>query len=263
MAPSEELELWIYEYAEMTGQAKWRDARILPFSTGKHMSPLVFVDAFRHLHAEGYIELRRWQGNNLVLFDPSDSDFFNYGFQVRVTFTGRKYFESLEARRVKAIPTRAVSTSKTQSAESENADSPRAFVSHSTQDREFVKKLATDLMANGVNAWYSEWEIKPGDSIREKIDAGLRDCEYFIIVLSNSSINRPWVRGELDAATVAKINGRVRKIIPIKIEDCGELPPTLASLCWEDFTSQSYESALQRVIDSIFDIDVRPPLGKR
>jgi DNA-binding transcriptional regulator YhcF (GntR family) len=49
---------------------------------------------------------------------------------------------------------------------------------------------------------------------------------------------------------------------PVRIEDCGDLPPTLASLLWEDFSNQPYESALKRVLDSIFDVDSRPPLGK-
>lgn len=81
-------------------------------------------------------------------------------------------------------------------------------------------------------------------------------------MLSKSSIGRPWVQTELDAATVRKLKGNVRKIIPVKIEDCGDLPPTLASLCWEDFSSQPYEAALKRVLDSIFEVDVRPPLRK-
>ena len=139
---------------------------------------------------------------------------------------------------------------------------PRAFVSHSSQDHDFVINLATDLRANGVDAWYDEWEIKPGDSIRAKIDEGLADCEFFIIVLSRSSIARPWVQTELDGATIRKLNGKVRKIIPVKIEDCGDLPATLASLLWEDFSNKSYEAALRRILDSIFDVDIRPPLGR-
>ena len=138
----------------------------------------------------------------------------------------------------------------------------KAFVCHATQDHPFVGKFAADLRTNGVDAWFSKWEIKAGDSIRAKIDEGLEGCEFFIIVLSKSSIGRPWVQTEFDAATIRKLNGTVRKIIPVKIEDCGDPPPTLASLCWEDFSNQPYEAALKRVLESIFEVDVRPPLGK-
>jgi hypothetical protein len=138
---------------------------------------------------------------------------------------------------------------------------PKAFVSHATLDHPFAEKFAADLRANGVDAWFSKWEIKPGDSIRAKIEEGLEGCEYFIIVLSRNSISRPWVQTELDAATIRKLSGKVRKIIPVKIEDCGDLPPTLASLLWEDFSNQRYEAALKRVLDSIFDVEIKPPLG--
>jgi hypothetical protein len=139
---------------------------------------------------------------------------------------------------------------------------PKVFVSHATLDHPFVEKFAADLRTKGVDAWFSKWEIKPGDSIRQKIEEGLEGCEYFIVVLSKNSINRPWVQKELDAATVRNIAGKVRKIIPIKIEDCGDLPATLGSLCWEDFSNQPYDAALKRVLDSIFGVDVRPPLGQ-
>ena len=142
-----------------------------------------------------------------------------------------------------------------------NRRPPKAFISHATLDHPFVEKFAADLRANGVDAWFSKWEIKPGDSIRAKIEEGLEGCEDFIIVLSKNSINRPWVQTELDSATIRKLNGKVRKIIPVKVEDCGELPPTLGSLCWEDFSNQPYNLAFKRVFNSIFGVDVRPPLG--
>src|ERR1035441_1653345 len=50
---------------------------------------------------------------------------------------------------------------------------PKAFISHATLDHPFVEKFAADLRANGVDAWFSKWEIKAGDSIRAKIEEGL------------------------------------------------------------------------------------------
>jgi hypothetical protein len=75
--------------------------------------------------------------------------------------------------------------------------------------------------------------------------------------------HRAFQNQHLPAATIGKLNGKVRKIVPIKIEDCGDLPPTLASLCWEDFSTRFYGLALERVLHSIFDVDVRPPIGIR
>lgn len=141
------------------------------------------------------------------------------------------------------------------------ARNPKAFISHSTKDREFVERFAADLRKNGGDAWYSGWEIKAGESIRARIDEGLVECDIFIIVLSKASIGRPWVQAELDAATVRKLDGKVQKIIPIKIDDCGELPPILASLLWEDFSTRSYDAVFKAVLNSIFSLETKPSLG--
>jgi hypothetical protein len=95
-----------------------------------------------------------------------------------------------------------------------------------------------------------------------KLDEGLSDCEIFIIVLSKASIDRPWVQTELDAATVRKLDGKVQKIIPIKIDDCGDLPPILGSLMWEDFSTKPYDIALKGVLNSVLAVETKPPLGE-
>lgn len=233
----------------------WVGFRTLPAAEAIPLDDL--FNQLEILRSEGRVELK-------VLRDSG-------GVQdgvVKLTGMGRKHLEETEAETDSPTRPAAETTALTNPSshglqQSQMAGHhPKAFVSHSTQDHPFVERFATDLRQNGVDAWYSGWEIKPGDSIRAKIDEGLEGCEYFIIVLSKSSINRPWVRSELDAATVRKLSGKVRKIIPVKIENCGDLPPTLASLCWEDFSNQPHEAALKRVLDSIFGVDVRPPLGQ-
>jgi hypothetical protein len=59
-------------------------------------------------------------------------------------------------------------STSTQQVESQKSTNPKAFVSHSTQDRSFVERFAADLRTRGIDAWYSAWEIKPGDSIRRR-----------------------------------------------------------------------------------------------
>jgi len=54
---------------------------------------------------------------------------------------------------------------------------PRAFISHTTQNRAFVEKFAAALRTNGIDAWYAGWEIKLGGSFRARLDQGLADCE--------------------------------------------------------------------------------------
>jgi hypothetical protein len=48
-----------------------------------------------------------------------------------------------------------------------------AFLSHSSADKPFIRQLAADLSANGIDVWLDEQRIRVGDSIPEKIAQGL------------------------------------------------------------------------------------------
>jgi hypothetical protein len=137
---------------------------------------------------------------------------------------------------------------------------PRAFVSYGWKDGEVAQRLARDLTGVGVITWFAEWEIKAGDSIRQKIDEGLQGCEFFIVVLSKASLQRPWVQTELDAAVELKTKGKLKKIIPVKLDDC-DAPTTIGGLLCVDLSNQDYQQGPQRLTESIFDIDLKPPLG--
>ena len=41
------------------------------------------------------------------------------------------------------------------------------FLSHSAQDKAVVRPLAERLRADGVQVWFDEWVLKPGDSIEK------------------------------------------------------------------------------------------------
>jgi hypothetical protein len=289
MVPSEELELKIFRFAESAGKARWRATDLNTLSNAaRFQEDAVLVDALVDLYARKLMEFRQWsyEQNDWVLFGGRIREFFYRPFEVRVPFRGRKYFERLEAEPTqpqRAEPSRSASTtgvrlrgvaggeatvqagldSSPQVIATPVPTDPKAFVSHSGQDRQFVDRFVRDLWAVGIKAWYSKWEIKPGDSIPAKIDEGIEDCEFFIIVFSRTSIHAPWVQTELQAAIARKVNGKLRKIIPITIDDCHDFPPIIDALCREDFANQPYESALKRVLDSIFEVDVRPQLGKR
>ena len=50
----------------------------------------------------------------------------------------------------------------------------KVFLCHSRKDRAFVNAVARDLTALGFRVWYSEWELKVGDSLLERVQSGIR-----------------------------------------------------------------------------------------
>lgn len=140
---------------------------------------------------------------------------------------------------------------------------PKVFVSHASEDKErFVTNFATKLRENGVDAWLDKWEMLPGDSLVDKIfEEGLKEAQAVIIVLSNYSIKKPWVREELNVSIVAKLS-KGTKIIPIVLDNC-EVPQSLTSTLWESIPDlNSYEQNFKRVLSSIFGATDKPALGK-
>lgn len=141
--------------------------------------------------------------------------------------------------------------------------SPKVFVSHASEDKDrFVLDFAKQLRAHGVDAWLDKWEMLPGDSLVTKIfDEGIKDAQAVIVVLSKNSVGKPWVKYELDAACVKRINTG-SKLIPVIIDDC-EVPEALKSTLWESIEdTASYQSSLERIVASIFGVSDKPTLGK-
>lgn len=131
---------------------------------------------------------------------------------------------------------------------------PKVFVSHASEDKErFVLDFARRLRENGVDAWLDQWEMKPGDSLVDKIfEQGLKDAQAVIVVLSEISVQKPWVREELNASVVNRIN-KGTKLIPVVIDECN-VPESLRSTVWQKVDSlDSYDASLQRILAAIFD----------
>ncbi len=89
------------------------------------------------------------------------------------------------------------------------------FISHASEDKdEIVRPLAYALREKGVKVWYDEFELKIGDSLRRKIDKGLANSRFGIVVISKNFINKGWTNYELDGIITKAVSGE-QIILPI------------------------------------------------
>ena len=75
------------------------------------------------------------------------------------------------------------------------------FVSHAWEDKEsFVEEFVQELQKLNLRVWYDKKQIKWGDSMRAKIDEGLRKSKFGVAVLSPDYIKdgKYWTKAELD-----------------------------------------------------------------
>lgn len=142
---------------------------------------------------------------------------------------------------------------------------PRVFICHASDDKErFVLGFAEKLRTKGIDAWVDQWEMLPGDSLVEKVfEEGIPSSQAMIVVVSEYSVNKPWVREELNHGMVKKIEGDT-KLIPIvigKIDD-SHIPETLKTTLWQRIGNlNNYEAELARIQMSIHGHLDKPPLG--
>ena len=89
------------------------------------------------------------------------------------------------------------------------------FISHASEDKDgFVRVLAKTLEAEGAKIWFDEIVLKVGDSLRRKIDQGLCESRFGIVVISRNFIAKAWPQKELDGLVSLEVDGRNR-ILPI------------------------------------------------
>jgi hypothetical protein len=140
---------------------------------------------------------------------------------------------------------------------------PKVFVCHASEDKNrFVLQFARRLREEkGIDAWVDKWEMKLGDSLRQKIfEEGLKNAQAIIVVLSAFSVDKPWVNEELDIAMVRKINGESR-LIPVIIDNC-IIPECLKATVHQRIKEvTSYEDEFREIVSSILDQSSKPSLG--
>ena len=83
-----------------------------------------------------------------------------------------------------------------------------AFISHASEDKEFVRPLADALRARHLSIWYDEFTLLLGDSLRRSIDRGLARSKYGIVILSKKFFEKEWPQKELDGLVAREVDGK-------------------------------------------------------
>ncbi|MBR2209701.1 MAG: TIR domain-containing protein [Synergistaceae bacterium] len=91
------------------------------------------------------------------------------------------------------------------------------FISHAGEDKEsFVDEFVEKLRKLKVKVWYDTSELKWGDSLRHRIDEGLKRSKFGIAIISPNYIaeGKYWTKEEFNALfQLESINGKV--LLPI------------------------------------------------
>ena len=124
----------------------------------------------------------------------------------------------------------------------------KIFISHSSKDKRFVRKLVSELEARGFSTWLDERELHAGDQLAETIGDAIASAKVVVVVISKASVRSKWLRHELNQATELMIKGKCR-LIPVVIGKV-EPPPEIGGILYADFRS-GFNTGLSKVLSTL------------
>ena len=90
----------------------------------------------------------------------------------------------------------------------------KVFISHASEDKDAIARSLANELGKDHTVWFDEYVLHVGDSLRQKIDEGLRTCDFGIVVLSPSFFSKKWPRLELDGLFALEDKNR-KLILPV------------------------------------------------
>jgi hypothetical protein len=93
------------------------------------------------------------------------------------------------------------------------------FLSHSSKGKTVVRELAARLKQDGVRVWLDEEQIKPGDSIPAKIEAGLERWRVLVLCMSVNAFGSDWAQLESGTFRFRDPLNKERRFIPLRFDD--------------------------------------------
>lgn len=89
------------------------------------------------------------------------------------------------------------------------------FICHASEDKDIAARpLANELAAFGLRIWLDEAELKVGDRLRVKIDEGLANSRFGIVILSEAFFQKEWTKSELEGLLSRERDGN-KVVLPV------------------------------------------------
>jgi hypothetical protein len=136
-----------------------------------------------------------------------------------------------------------------------------AFISHASEDKvDIVRPLAERLTRYGANIWYDEFAFRLGDSLVAKIDEGLANSAFGVIVISPAFLGKKWPDYERHGLTARDVRAGGGILIPVwhnvTVEQVAEFSPTLA----QRFAVSTGDMSLNEIALRVLQV-IRPDLA--
>ena len=114
------------------------------------------------------------------------------------------------------------------------------FLSHSAKDKPVVRELAERLRSDGLQVWFDEWEIRPGDPILKKIEDGLTSSRVLVLCMSKHAFASEWATLESHTFRFRDPTNQERRFVPLRL-DQAEVTDALRQFAYVDWRGKTAE----------------------
>lgn len=135
----------------------------------------------------------------------------------------------------------------------------QVFISYSSRDEARANEIVDALEAKGIECWIAPRDIRVGSNYTRDIPKAIRECRYFLVLLSPDALNSRWVQRETTHAISSE-----KSIIPLIIEDAAR--PAAWEFLLHNVQAVNYaedpEGALQQIVSRIKGAEPQAPALK-
>lgn len=128
------------------------------------------------------------------------------------------------------------------------------FLSHNFKDKDIVEKIALEIakVIPKDDIFYDSWSIQPGEGIISKMEEGLKKSKLFFLFMSKNSLNSNAVSLEWQNVLMRSLKDNELKLIPIKIDDCEDIPVILNQFLYLDLYNNGFDVTIRQILDIIY-----------
>ena len=157
------------------------------------------------------------------------------------------------------------------------AEHPKVFISYShdsPEHKQWVLKLGTKLLDNGVEVVLDQWDLTPGDDFTQFMEVGVRDFDRVLVICTDNYVRKAnnhegGVGYEVRIVTAELVQDLgANKFIPIIRQASGKkkAPTCLEARVYIDFTDDSqFNEKFDELLYKLYDVPIleKPLLGEK
>src|SRR3989442_58764 len=76
----------------------------------------------------------------------------------------------------------------------------KVFISHSSKDQEAAEKISTALENRGLQCWFADRDVNPGENFQESIHRAIRSAKVMVLVFTKNANNSAEINKEVALA---------------------------------------------------------------